>query len=227
MSPLSSPPSLIPVNPVLRDRIIEHLRKAGEDSISGITRAVSEGRAHPIHRLTVAGYLQALAEAGVLKEVERPPSKDYQLQNPEMHWSLHQRIHRHLAATGRSERERLRLALAALQLTLGRPIFQAELLHAGFGSVPDLDGVERVTVPDNTRRHYRELFERRASPRIEIPARDPLLQFREGDPILESGLVHDLLRRLLVKATGSEHLAWDRPAAGPQQASLDALRGAP
>lgn len=213
-------------NPVLRDRIIEHLRRAGEDSISGITRAVSEGREHPIHRLTVAGYLQALAEAGVLKEVERPPSKDYQLQNPEMHWSLHQRIHRVLLAGGRSERERIRLALAALQTTLGRPIFAAELVHAGFQSVPEtMDGVERVTVADATRRHYKELFEKRHSPRIEVPPRDPLLQVPAGDPLLQSPTLQELLRKVLLKATGAEHLAWEKPAAGPAQASLLSLGG--
>ena len=207
--------------PVLRDRIIEHLKRVNEDSISGITRAVSEGRAHPIHRLTVAGYLQALAEAGILKEVERPPSKDYQLQDPQVHWSLHQRIHRTLAPQNRSEREKMRLALAALQTTLGRPIFQAELMHAGFGAVPEnLEGVERVTVPDNLRRTYKELFERRASPRIEIPSRDPLLQLREGDPLLSGAALQDLVRRVMLKATGSEHLARERPAA-PTQASLD------
>jgi hypothetical protein len=207
--------------PVLRDRIIEHLKRVNEDSISGITRAVSEGRAHPIHRLTVAGYLQALAEAGILKEVERPPSKDYQLQDPQLHWSLHQRIQRTLAPQNRTEREKLRLAIAALQTTLGRPIFQAELLHAGFGAVPDnLEGLERVTVPDNLRRTYKELFERRLAPRIEVPSRDPLLQLRDGDPLLSSPTLQDLMRRVVLKSTGSEHLARERPAA-PTQASLD------
>jgi hypothetical protein len=215
-------------NPVLRDRIVEHLRRVGEDSISGVTRAVSEGREHPIHRLTVAGYLQALAEAGVLKEVERPPSKDYQLQNPEMHWSLHQRIHRLLLAGGRSERERIRLALAALQATLGRPIFQGELLHAGFSFVPEaLEGVERVTVADATRRHYKDLFEKRHSPRIDIPPRDPLLQIPPGDAILTSPTLAELLRKVLVKATGAEHLAWEGPRIGPQQASLDRMTATP
>ncbi|MHB8633305.1 MAG: hypothetical protein ACYDBQ_04960 [Thermoplasmatota archaeon] len=203
-------------NPVWRDLIIEHLRTVGEDSISGVTRALSGGRERPIHRLTIAGYLQALAEAGVLKEVERPPSKDYQLQDPQMHWSLHQRIFRALA--GKPERERLRLALAALQVMLARPIFQAELLHAGFLAIPERwEGVERVTVPDNVRRHYKELFERRSSPHIEVPARDPLLQ---------GAAVAEVLRRITLKATGAEHLAWERPVSGPPQASLDQVGAA-
>lgn len=220
-SPPGPAPDLAAPVPVLRDRIIEHLKRVGEDSISGIARAVSEGRANPIHRLTVAGYLQALAEAGVLKEVERPPSKDYQLQDPQLHWSLHQRIHRTLAGQNRPEREKLRLAIAALQTLLGRPVFQAELLHAGFGAVPEnLEGLERVTVADNQRRQYKELFEKRQSPRIEVPSRDPLVQLRDNDPLLTSATLQELVRRVVLKTTGSEHLARDRPAA-PTQASLD------
>ncbi len=202
----------------LRDRIVEHLKRTGTDSISGITRVLLDGGGAPAHRLTIAGYLQALSDAGVLREMERPPSKLYQLQNPEAHWSLHQRLHRVLQETPRSEADRVRLALAALQMALGRPIFQAELMHAGFQSIPD--DLRRVVVGDGTRRAYRDLFARRASPHVLVPPRDPLLALDDGDPLLESDTVEDLLRRVLLKATGADHLVADRPT-GPQQAQLD------
>jgi hypothetical protein len=207
----------------LRDRIVEHLRVHEDDSISGIARALSDGREAPIHRLTVAGYLQAMAEAGILRERDRPPSKAYKLANPEAHWSLHQRVHRALQDSPRSDAEKARLALAALQAVLGRPVFQAELHHAGFASLPA--DLAKVVVGDATRRGYRDLFGRRASPRIDIPQRDPLFALPPGDPLLGSAAVEELVRKVLVKATGAEHLLAECPA-GPAQAQL-ALGGQP
>lgn len=202
----------------LRDRIVEHLRVTGTDSISGIARILAATGQAPVHRLTVAGYLQAMAEAGTLRELDRPPSKLYQLQNPESHWSLHQRVHRALQDWPASEADRTRLGLAVLQRILERPIFQVELQHAGFATVPP--GVDRVVVGDGLRRQYRDLFTRRASPRIDVPPRDPLLSIPDGDPLRESPAVDELVRKVLIRATGAEHLVADRPA-GPQQAQLD------
>ncbi|MCA1819572.1 MAG: hypothetical protein ABR562_03270 [Thermoplasmatota archaeon] len=207
----------------LRDRIVEHLRATQTDSISGIARLLAATGHAPVHRLTVAGYLQAMAEAGILRELDRPPSKLYQLQNPESHWSLHQRVHRILQESPISDADRCRLALAVLQRLLGRPIFQAELHHAGFHDVPG--GIERTVVGDAVRRGYRDLFTRRASPRIDVPARDPLLALPETDPLLTNPAVEETIRKVLVRATAAEHLVAERPA-GPQQAQLD-LGGAP
>lgn len=207
----------------LRERIIGHLRRVGHDSISGIARSLRREGEAPAHRLTIAGYLQAMTDAGLLKEVERPPSKEYLLASPETHWSLHQRLWRLLQDSPRPEEERVRLLLACLQLTLGRPVFAAELVHAGVPRIPD--GLERHVVADDVRRAYRRLFERKAAPRIDVPQRDALFLLPPGDPVLGSPLVQETLRRLAVKAAGAEHLVAERPAA-PQQRSLDLLGGA-
>lgn len=207
----------LPGRDLLRDRIVEHLRRVGHDSISGITRALHREGEAPAHRLTVAGYLQAMADAGLLKEVERPPSKEYLLASPETHWSLHQRLWRLLQETGRSEDDRIRLLLACLQLTLNRPIFAAELLHAGAARVPD--SLDRHVVPDDVRRGYRKLFDRKATPRIDIPQRDALLLLPPTDPALTGAPVQETLRRLAAKATGADHLVAERPSA-PTQKSL-------
>src|SRR5689334_7450367 len=140
----------------LRERIVVHLRRVGHDSISGIARALRREGEAPAHRLTVAGYLQAMTYSGLLKEVERPPSKEYLLASPEAHWSLHQRLWRLLQDTPRPEEERVRLLVACLQSALGRPVFAAELLHAGAPRLPD--GLERHVVSDEVRRQYRRLF---------------------------------------------------------------------
>lgn len=212
------PPRRITVrHPTLRDRVIEHLRGHQADSISGIARALAASGEAPVHRLTIAGYLQALAESGVLRELDRPPSKLYQLQNPESHWSLHQRVHRVLKESHLLETDRFRLALALLQRVLGRPVFLAEMQHAGFQGLPS--GIDKLVVGDAVRRQYRDLLLRRASPRIEVPSRDPLLALAPEDPLHNSPLLEETLRRLLLRATGSEHLMAERPA-GPQQAQL-------
>ncbi len=201
----------------LRDRIVEHLRRVGHDSISGIARALQREGEAPAHRLTVAGYLQAMADAGLLKEVERPPSKEYLLANPETHWSLHQRLWRLLQDVPRPEEERIRLLLACLQIVLNRPVFAGELLHAGAPRVPD--SLERHVAPDEVRRGYRKLFERKATPRIDLPQRDALLMLPANDPLLASAPVQETLRRLAAKATGADHLVAER-AAAPTQTSL-------
>ncbi|HLF16820.1 MAG TPA: hypothetical protein VI796_05250 [Candidatus Thermoplasmatota archaeon] len=202
-----------------RDRIVEHLKRTGTDSISGIARMLSERREAPLHRLTVAGYLQALFDLGVLKELDRPPSKLYQLSSPEAHRTLHQRAWRQIEEMNRSEEDKVRLLVAALQTLLGRPVFHAELLHAGVPRVPD--ALAKVVVPDEVRRAYRRLFERKASPRIDVPQRDPLYGLPPGDPILGHSQVGDVVRRALVKASGAEHLVADRTGAAGAQRALD------
>jgi hypothetical protein len=206
----------------LRDRIVGHLRRVGHDSISGIARSLRREGEAPAHRLTIAGYLQAMTDAGLLKEVERPPSKEYLLASPETHWSLHQRLWRLLQDAPKTEEERVRMLLACLQLTLGRPVFAAELLHAGVPRIPD--ALERHVVADDVRRAYRRLFERKAAPRIDVPQRDALYLLPPGDPLLGAPPVHEAIRRLATKATGADHLVAERPAA-PTQKSLDLLGG--
>ena len=208
----------LPARDLLRDRIVEHLRRGGHDSISGITRALQREGEAPAHRLTVAGYLQAMADAGLLKEVERPPSKEYLLANPETHWSLHQRLWRLLQELPRSDEERTRLLLACLQQVLNRPIFAAELLHAGAPRVPE--ALDRHVAPADVRRAYRKLFDRKATPRIDIPQRDALLLLPPTDPSLGSAPVQETLRRIAAKATGADHLVAER-AVAPTQKSLD------
>ncbi len=202
----------------LRDRIVDHLRRVGHDSISGIARALTRGGEAPAHRLTVAGYLQAMTDSGLLKEIARPPNKEYQMQNPDMHWTLHQRVWRHVVDLPRSEEDRVRLLIAILQTLLARPIFAAELVHAGAARIPE--GIERITGFDEQRKAYRKLFERKGGPRIDVPLRDPLYALPAQDPLLASPFVAEAIRRLLTKLTGAESLVAEREAAQRSLAEL-------
>jgi hypothetical protein len=139
------------------------------------------------------------------------------LPNPEAHWSLPQRVWRAAQDIPRPEADRVRLTLATLQQLLGRPIFQAELLHAGVPRIPE--DIPRVVLADAARRALREQVARR-HPRVDVPQRDPLLQLPPADPWLGHSLVQETVRRALLKAAGAEHLVAERtPAAA--QTSLD------
>ncbi len=216
-SPADGP--VLSKEPALRDVILAHLQRAGQDSISGVTRALDAARqpAKPLHRLTVAGYLKALAESGVLRETDFGPSKLYALANPEAHQGLHRWVGRAATEMEASPQRRLALAVASLRTLLGRPIFAAEIREAGLA--PDPSALERVTVSDVERRRFRELFRRKAKPHIAIPDRDPMYDapraFQPSDHQIQ-----ELLRRVIVGATGSEHLSAPR-AAGFVQGRLD------
>lgn len=210
--------------PVLRDRIVAHLLH-GPDSISGIARALSHGRARPLHRLHVAGYLHALAEAGVVREGERPPSKLYRLASPEPHLSLHQRVGRAVRETEPDPTRHAALVVAVLERVLGRPVFRAELLHAGAagggGGPAGAAGLLAVARDERERRAYRALLQRRPLPRIEVPRGDPL--YVPADRADTAEAAQALVLRVLREATGSEHLA---AQGAPRHVALT-LDGAP
>ncbi len=217
----STPTGRLGPEPPLRDRVLSHLRDEGSDSISGIARTLSIDRHKPIHRLTIAGYLQALAEAGILREVERPPSKHYQLANPETHLSLHQRTGRIVQEMELPLAQRVPTLVAILNRLLGRPIFRAEIEHAGF---PVMLGALQHAQPDeDQRRVYRALLKKRPNPHIDIPRADPLFLPPTGPDAVPEARIQDILRRLILEATGSTHLVPPPRAESPHHQPLEAF----
>ncbi len=182
-----------------RDQILAHLIDVGSDSISGVARALSQGRPQPIHRLTVAGYLSAMAEDNVLREIQRPPSKHYQVANPHAHKDLYRRIGDAVREVPLSVEDRSRAALAALVRVLGRPVFRAELQHA---RIPVPEDLPRVAVDDDKRRAYRAMVPNRF-PNIELPRADALYDAPEAP------LVEEVIRRALLAATEAQPFAAD------------------
>jgi hypothetical protein len=191
--------------PALRDRILEHLR-SGQDSISGIARAIAADRERPLHRLTVAGYLAALEDQGLLRGTDVPPSRQYRLANATLAQSLHQRLAQHLRTTDGARHEQAALLATALTHLLRRPIFAAELTHAGFpGPYPLL---QTVQADEAERRRIRSLFQRRIHPAIQIPRNDPLLR-PPSDAWMSAA--QELIGRSLLAAADAAHLAVERP----------------
>lgn len=183
----------------LRDRIIAHLQKVDRDSISGVARAVSEGRAKPIHRLTVAGYLEALTDQGLLREVHDPPSKAYALANPENHQGLHRWLGRIARETVQGDRTPL--LAAALHAVLGRPLFAAELKAAG-ATVPH-ESLERVVMDDAERRRTLAALARGGPGAVEVPKRDAVYRPKAT---VDPDRLRALLDATLAAATGATHL---------------------
>lgn len=206
-----APLTLAGDRPRLREAIIDHLRRAGSDSISGIARHLATLDGAPVHRLSVAGYLMALADQGVLREVDRPPSKHYQIADPEQYLSLHQRVGRIVAELHVPQPERPTVVVGVLNHLLGRPVFLAELHHAGFERQGP--GIEAVEASDDERREYRALFRARHAMDLEIPRADPLLAARQS--ALRSGIVADVVRHVVLSGlAGARHYVAER-SVGP------------
>lgn len=189
----------------LRDKLIAYLRQAGSDSISGVARALSEGRDKPIHRLTVAGYLAALSEEGVLREISRPPSKHYQLSNPNQHKDLYERIGQAVREVPMAVELRGATALAALCRSLGRPVFRVELQRA---RLPVPDDLPRAVLADDERKRVRLALSKRKHHTVDVPKGDPMFMAPRELPV---GPVDEVLKRALLLACDADHLADDTP----------------
>ena len=61
----------------MKDLILSYLRNE-ETSISGLSRSLQKD-GYKVHRLVLTGYLKAMADMGVLRQKEIPPSKVYTL----------------------------------------------------------------------------------------------------------------------------------------------------
>lgn len=188
---------------VLRDAIIAHLRDAGSDSISGVARALQKLPGAPVHRLSIAGYLAALTDEGILREVERPPSKHYQLAEDGRHRTLWERVGQAVAGLHLPVPDRPAAAVAALEHLLGRPVFHAELVAVGF---PDAGhGVETIDSSDDERRLLRHLFRDDGPHPLLIPRGDQLLRARAG--AVSDAIVRNAVRAVALDATEAEELA--------------------
>lgn len=199
-----------PERPRLRDAIIRHLRDAGSDSISGVARALSETAEAPAHRLTVAGHLAAMTEEGTLKEVDRPPSKHYQVRDDHRHRTVHERVGAIVGSLDIPAPDRSAAAASLLGHLFGRLIFLAELKACGFASPGRY--VEPVDASEDQRRAIRHLFREDGPHPMEIPRADPLLQVHAG--AISSATLQDGMRRLILDAT--ESIALCLPDEGPR-----------
>ena len=129
----------------LRDLVLEILREEGDLTIAGMVRQL-EKRGVRHHRLTVTGYLHALADTDYLEVRSVPPAKLFSLKVspqrslPGVVGECARRM------TGGSGPRAVELAVGALERVLERPVFLSEVTEAGFtrtGALRQLGKKER------------------------------------------------------------------------------------
>jgi hypothetical protein len=130
----------------LRDLVIEILREEGDLTIAGMVRELDK-RGVKHHRLTVTGYLHALADTGYLDVRSVPPAKLFSLRDPPKRSlpSVVGECARRM--TGGSGTRAVELAVGAMERVLERPVFLSEVTEAGFtrtGNLRQLGKKERA-----------------------------------------------------------------------------------
>lgn len=120
---------LIPDNS-FKNVIFQELEK-GDKSISSLHRVLtSEG--HKVHRLVLTGYLKAMEEIGLLSSRDFPPSKVYSISSS-IEKDIYETVKEVCANIDEiPEKKRPEVMLYFLQKLFRRPVFQEEMVQAGF-----------------------------------------------------------------------------------------------
>ena len=118
----------------LKDLIMSHLREE-ERSISSLTRQLRKD-GYKFHRLYLTGYLKAMADVGLLREKNLPPSKIYTT-SAYRGQNLYEAIGAECRGMEEDERKQVRLAIAVLQKLFRRPVFLREIKECGFATQID------------------------------------------------------------------------------------------
>jgi DNA-binding HxlR family transcriptional regulator len=112
----------------LRSMVLRQLRDQ-DKSISRLSRDLEKEGAR-LHRLVLTGYLQALAESGLLREKDIPPSKVYSLAGSRLR-DIYESMGDRLRAAEKRRDRRSRMAVFLLQRLFRRPVFLEELKRCG------------------------------------------------------------------------------------------------
>lgn len=175
----------------LRDLILEIFNEKGDVTIAGMVREL-EARGVNHHRLTVTGYLHALADTGYLQVRSVPPAKLFTLRSSSKRtlFGVVGECSRRLTS---SEGKAVELAVGTLEHILDRPLFLSELTQAGFsrtGNLRQLGKKERA-----------EEVKRLEQCGIEPPEGEPLFRARE----VPSSEMDRLMREALLDAMEAQN----------------------
>ncbi len=114
----------------LKDLVVSYLRLQ-ERSISALTKQLRQD-GYSFHRLFVTGYLKALADVGMLREKDIPPSKVYTT-SAHRELNLYELVGSRCREATKDEADQVRLAIGVLQKLFRRPIFLREIRECGAG----------------------------------------------------------------------------------------------
>jgi len=157
----------------LRDLVLDILHEEGDLTIAGMVRELDK-RGVKHHRLTVTGYLHALADTGLLEVRSVPPAKLFSIKdNPSRTlYGVVGDCARRL--TGGTGPRAVDLTVSALERVLDRPVFMSEVAEAGFtrtGSLRQLGRKERT----ETAKHL-------AKCGVDVREGEPMFRARDVDP---------------------------------------------
>ncbi|MGQ9583408.1 MAG: hypothetical protein ACUVV6_07855 [Thermoplasmatota archaeon] len=112
----------------LRALVFKHLRDS-DKSISRLARELERDGCR-LHRLVLTGYLRGLADMGVLREKDIPPSRVYSLASARIQ-DIYESLGERLREVERKRDRRARMGVFVFQRLFRRPIFYEELKRAG------------------------------------------------------------------------------------------------
>lgn len=169
----------------LRAAVLRQLRDQ-DKSISRLARDL-EKEGIRLHRLVLAGYLQALAESGLLREKDIPPSKVYSLAATRLS-DIYESLGEKLRSAERRRDRRSRMGVFLLQRLFRRPVFYEELKRLGLPAPK-----RHRAVGAEERAEARKLLENAG---MTIPPSDPCYAVSEDfSPQLYDLLSDELLER--------------------------------
>jgi hypothetical protein len=166
----------------LKDLVVSYLR-VQERSISSLTKQLRQD-GYSFHRLFVTGYLKALADVGMLREKDIPPSKVYTT-SAHREPNLYELVGARCREAVKEEPEQARLAVAVLQKLFRRPIFLRELRECGFAGAMD--------VPPTSREEREEARRGLVKLGLQLPTNEPAYTVPERHTEVRDEILYELV----------------------------------
>ncbi len=166
----------------LKDLVVSYLREQ-ERSISSLTKRLKQD-GYSFHRLFVTGYLKALADVGVLRGKDIPPSKVYTT-SAHREPNLYELVGSRCREAAKAEPDQVRLAIGVLQRLFRRPIFLRELRESGFA--------EAIDAPPAPREEREEARRGLVKLGLQLPTNEPAYVVQERRNELRDEIIYSLI----------------------------------